>query len=208
MTAGRVNQKARTRSAVLDAAIEILREGREPTVPEAAERARVSPATAYRYFTSAEDLRQEAADELLSFVESSEEVGAAIEGAGDDVHARLDVLLRTLGRTMLTEQAPFRHQAKAGHDRWFAQQLTNEEPVEVRAGRRMAFIRQVLAPIDGRLLTADHERLVAALAVAFGTEAATSLTDVACLEPEAALEVMIATCRWILDGALTEAALE
>ena len=66
MTGGRVNQKARTRAAILDAAIEILREGREPTVPEAAERARVSPATAYRYFTSAEDLQDEASAELLS----------------------------------------------------------------------------------------------------------------------------------------------
>lgn len=205
---GRVNQKARTRSAILDAAIEILREGREPTVPEAAERARVSPATAYRYFTSAEELREEAADELLAFVSSSDEVGPAVEAAGDDVHARLDALVRTLGRRMLTDQAPFRQQAKAGHERWFAQQQANGERVEVRVGRRIPFIRQVLAPIEGRLPAADHERLVAALAVGFGTEAATSLTDVARLEPGAALEVMTATCRWILDGALADAGLQ
>jgi hypothetical protein len=106
---------------------------------------------------------------------------------------------------MLTDQAPFRQQAKAGHERWFANQLADGEPVEVRAGRRNRFIRQVVAPLEGRLNEADHERLVAALAVGFGTEAATSLTDVSRLEPEAALEVMLATCRWILDGALAEA---
>lgn len=208
MNGGRVNQKARTREAILDAAIEILREGREPTVPEAAERARVSPATAYRYFTSAEDIQDEAAAELLSFVSSNDEVGPAIEAAGDDVHARLEALVRTLGRRMLTDQAPFRQQAKAGHERWFAQQQAGGEPVEVRVGRRNEFIRQAVAPIEDRLSPADRDRLLAALAVGFGTEAATSLTDVARLEPEAALEVMLATCHWILDGALAQAGLQ
>ncbi len=207
MSDGRVNQKARTRAAILSAAIEILREGREPTVPEAAERARVSPATAYRYFTSADDLQAEASAELLSFVSCTDEVGPAIEAAGDDVHARLEALVRMLGRRMLTDQAPFRQQAKAGHERWFANHQADGEPVDVRVGRRNQFIRQVLAPLDGRLTKADYERLVAALAIGFGTEAATSLTDVARLEPDAALEVMVVTCRWILDGALAEAGL-
>ncbi len=207
MTSGRINQKARTRAAILEAAIEMLRDGREPTVPEAAERARVSPATAYRYFTSAEDLQQEASDELLSFVSSSDEIGPAIEAAGDDVHARLEALVRTLGWRMLTDQAPFRQQAKAGHERWFAQHPPDAEPAEVRAGRRNQFIRQVVAPLDDQLDPADHERLLAALAVGFGTEAATSLTDVVRLAPEAAVEVMATTCRWILDGALADAGL-
>ena len=42
--------------------------------------------------------------------------------------------------------------------------------------------------------------------VGFGTEAATSLTDVAHPDPNAALDVMSTTCRWILDGALADAA--
>jgi AcrR family transcriptional regulator len=205
MSDGRVNQKARTREAILAAAIEILREGREPTVPEAADRARVSPATAYRYFTSVQDLQDEASAELLSFVASSDEVAPAIDAAGDDVHARLEALVRTLGWRMLTDQAPFRQQAKAGHERWFAHHQLDGEPADVRVGRRNRFIRQVLTPVEGRMTEEDHERLVAALAVGFGTEAATSLTDVARLEPGAALEVMVATCRWILDGALAEA---
>ncbi len=112
-----------------------------------------------------------------------------------------------LGRRMLTDQAPFRQQAKAGHERWFANQQADGEPVDVRAGRRNQFIRQVLEPLEGRLTETDHGRLVAALAIGFGTEAATSLTDVARLEPDTALEVMLVTCHWILDGALAEAGL-
>lgn len=207
VTGGRFNQKARTREAILSAAIDILREGREPTVPEAAERARVSPATAYRYFNSADDLQEEASAELLSFVTSSDEFGPAIEAAGDDVHARLETLVRTLGWRMLTDQAPFRQQAKAGHERWFAHQQVNDEAIEVRAGRRTRFIRLALAPLQNHMADPDIERLVAALVVGFGTEAATSLTDVARLDPDASLEVMVVTCRWILDGALRDAGL-
>jgi AcrR family transcriptional regulator len=51
-----VNQKTRTRAAVLGAAVELLGQGAAPSVPAAAARALVSPATAYRYFPSAEDL--------------------------------------------------------------------------------------------------------------------------------------------------------
>ncbi len=112
--------------------------------------------------------------------------------------------MQTLGHRMLTDQAPFRQQAKAGHDRWFAHQRRDVDGAEVREGRRNHFIRLVLEPLEGRLDPPAHRRLAAALAVGFGTEAVTSLTDVVRLDPDAALEVMSATCRWILDGALAE----
>lgn len=205
-TGGRSNQKARTRAAILDAAIELLREGRPASVPDAAKRARVSLATAYRYFPSAEDLGDEASIELIDFLAMHEGVSDAIESAGDDVDARLEALLRSLGWRMLTDQMPFRQQAKAGLDRWFAQhQVAPEERVPVRMGRRNAFTRQALAPIQDRLTEAQFEQLVAALAIGWGTEAAITLTDIALLEPEPALETMITTCRWILDGALADA---
>src|SRR5262245_53308698 len=47
---GRTRQKARTRTALVDAARELLREGRTPTVEQAADRAEISRTTAYRYF--------------------------------------------------------------------------------------------------------------------------------------------------------------
>lgn len=209
MTDGRVNQKARTRAAILGAAVDLLREGHPVSVPAAAERARVSPATAYRYFASAEDLADEAALELLDFIASIEVVTAAIDAAGDDVHDRLEALIRMLGWRMLTEQMPFRQTAKAGLDRWFAQQHdAPENRTPVRMGRRDALTRQVLEPVRRSMKKTDHERLVAALNVGWGTEAMISLVDIDQLEPEEALEIMLVTCRWILDGALAEARLQ
>src|SRR5918994_6428691 len=49
---GRTNQKARTRTALLNATRELLAEGVNPTVEQAADRAAISRTTAYRYFTN------------------------------------------------------------------------------------------------------------------------------------------------------------
>src|SRR5262245_59503744 len=57
----RANQKQRTRAAIVEAAGRLLRRGGTPTVAEAAEEAKVSRATAYRYFPTPEDLLLEVA---------------------------------------------------------------------------------------------------------------------------------------------------
>ena len=58
---GRANQKRRTRQALIDAAFALRDEGHNPTFAEVAERALVSRATAYRYFSSVEALISETA---------------------------------------------------------------------------------------------------------------------------------------------------
>src|SRR5690348_7555670 len=61
---GRVQQKARTRAALVDAARNLMSAGREPTVEEAAETARVSRTTAYRYFPNQLELVRAAFPEI------------------------------------------------------------------------------------------------------------------------------------------------
>ncbi len=74
-------------------------------------------------------------------------------------------------------------------------------------GRRDHLTRHVLQPVRASLTEADYERLVSALNVGWGTEAMISLIDINQLDPEPALEVMVTTCRWILEGALADAGL-
>src|SRR5436305_7331247 len=57
---GRMNQKRRTRAAIVDAARELMRSGAEVTMPEVARVALVSEATAYRYFPDLISLLAEA----------------------------------------------------------------------------------------------------------------------------------------------------
>ena len=59
MSEGRSRQKLRTRRALIEAAGALIREGRTVTIAEAAEAAEVSLATAYRYFSSPQELLQE-----------------------------------------------------------------------------------------------------------------------------------------------------
>lgn len=204
----RSNQKARTRKAILDAVIELLREGRLATIPEAAERALVSVATAYRYFPSADLLAQEASRQAVWLGPAVQGVLTAIDAAGDDVGARVEALARSLGWAILSDQAVFRLAARSSSDTWFAQQqIAPEDRVPVRTGLRTVQIRHALVPLEAKLSDERMEQLVAAFSVVVGGEAVISLSDVAQLDPEPALEVMVTTCRWILEGALREAGL-
>ena len=58
---GRESQKNRTRKALVAAAGELMRGGRNPTVADVAEAAEISRATAYRYFPTQEMLLAEVA---------------------------------------------------------------------------------------------------------------------------------------------------
>jgi AcrR family transcriptional regulator len=60
--AGRANQKLRTRNAIVRAATDLMRTGRDITMLEVAKAALVSEATAYRYFPDLTSLLREAMD--------------------------------------------------------------------------------------------------------------------------------------------------
>src|SRR5882757_9235858 len=81
-TAGRANQKLRTRTAIVQAAAELSRTGREVTMPEVAKAALVSEATAYRYFPDLVSLLREA---IAGQIPSPEEALASVVGSVDPV---------------------------------------------------------------------------------------------------------------------------
>ena len=130
----RSNQRTGTREALLHAAVELLLEDWAPSVPEAAGRALVSNATAYRYFASADELWQ-ASMVAAKFGPLLEEAETLMEGAGDDPQARLEAAVRGIGWPMLDDQAPFRLVAKSALERWFAQaDAAPNDRVPVREG--------------------------------------------------------------------------
>lgn len=205
LSGGRTNQKARTRAALLRAAAELVREGRPPSIPEAADRALVSVATAYRYFSSAEDLWWEASEAAIDFEDISKKALGHVEKAGDDPQARLEALIRTIGFEMLDDQVPYRRAAKTALDQWFRQTSADEgDRVPTREGRRNAQIRRVIAPLAKTLSERDVDRIAHALGLIIGSEAMISLTDAVGLDVPAAKESLLDAGRWLLTGALTE----
>lgn len=203
--APRTNQRSRTRTALVDAATELLREGRPPSMPDAAERALVSNATAYRYFSSAEELWQEASQVAAGIGPLLDEATERMADAGDDPQARLETAVRHVGWRMLEDQLPFRQLAKAALDRWFEQAgLPPEERMPVREGRRNRQSREVLEPLADRLAPEDLHRLRSALGIVLGTDCMLALTDGVGLDVDEAKGVMVDAARWLLAGALAE----
>jgi AcrR family transcriptional regulator len=183
-----------------------MREGRPPSMPEAAERALVSVATAYRYFTTAEELWEEAAVFGLDDLFDEEAIERAVEAAGDDVEARLEVVIRMIGWVMLDEELPYRQMAKTSLDRWFAQQRNGDgERRPTRPGHRNRWNALVVEPLRGTLTDTELTGLIEALGLGWGAESVIVLYDVLELERDAAKRRMLTTCTWILRGAVADA---
>lgn len=174
-------------------------------MPDAAKRALVSVATAYRYFSSADVLWWEASTMAADFDERVKEAIKSVRAAGPDPQARLEALLRTFGFWTLDDQIPSRQIAKFALEEWLRQAAETDTPrVPNRQGRRTEQIQQVLQPLEGTIPAEDLERVAHALGLVVGVEAMISLTDAVGLDVRDAKHTLLDAGRWLLAGALTE----
>ena len=173
-------------------------------MPEAAERALVSVATAYRYFSTAEELWEEAAIFNSTVLFDPEDLEAAVEAAGSDVEARLAVVVRMVGWAFIDDEALVRQVMKTGIDRWLARQGGPPDDRPVRPGIRSAWTALALRPLRDTLEDHQVDALVEALGFVVATEAVITLLDALHLPPEAAKERLLTTALWILRGGLAD----
>jgi AcrR family transcriptional regulator len=184
----RANQKARTRTAISEAAQRLRRDGMTPTIAAAANEARVSRATAYRYFPTQEALLVELTDVSPGVVPVEE----ALEDLDtDDVEMRLLRLLATFGPIVLAEEEHFRRALRVYQDTWLRGRRDGDDAPAVREGRRMRWLDDVLAPL-GDLDEQRRHRLRAALALTLGIDSVVVMKDVCGLDDDEALAVL----RW------------
>lgn len=199
---GRVNQKARTRAAIVAAAAELLRSGATPTVAEAADEAKVSRATAYRYFPSQEALLVEIADvtPLVTPVE------AALESPpSEEPGERLRHLLATFNRIVLDEEVPMRTALRVYLDTWLESRRNGDDAPPVREGRRMRWLDEALEPARKELTKKQWTRLRAALALTLGTDAIVVMKDVCRLDDAEALDALEWAASVLLAAGLDDA---
>lgn len=197
-----MNQKARTRTALLDSAIVLIRQGRRPTVEEAAVAVGISKRTAYRYFVSQEHMLADAALESLRGY--MDEMFAAIPPAAD-VHTRIAGLAAALRRLAETHDAELRVMIRASLDQNArGADLGAERPP--RGQRRLDWIQTALAPVRDRLAPESYARLVNSLAVCLGIDALIVLRDICGVSGEPAEALMVGMAITLLDKALSEAA--
>jgi AcrR family transcriptional regulator len=201
---GRVNQKRRTRAAILTAAMELLEQGQSPTVAEVADAALVSRATAYRYFPTQEYLLFEAAlESTRSDIDRELEENTLPE----DPEARLEMLIHALQQRIVHKEAAFRTMLRLSLEQSPEEERHGGEssPSRLRGGGRVRWIEKALAPVRGRLEEPEFRRLVAALSLCMGIEALVVLRDVCALESSSeAQEVLLWAARTLLRSGLDE----
>jgi AcrR family transcriptional regulator len=191
---GRKHQKARTRSALVDAARDLLTEGVTPTVEQAADRAQVSRTTAYRYFPNQRAL----------LIATFPEISAASllpDPAPKDPQARFEAVLETLTSRVLEHEPELRTQLRLSlePDGDASRQLP------FRTGRAIEWIEDALAPVRDRMRQEDLRRLVLGTRCAVGIESLVWLTDVAGLSREDAIDVMRWSARALFKATTSDA---
>jgi AcrR family transcriptional regulator len=193
----RVNQKRRTRTALVEAAQRVLAGGRTPTVAQVADEAAVSRATAYRYFPTQEHLLLDVVLER-SIDEIDRTVHEAVERARPD--DRIAGVVGAVQAEIASNERAFRSllalsvgQARAGDGPLIA---------AVRGERRVGWIEDALAPLRTTLPDESFRRLASALALCVGAEAYFVLRDLCGLPDREARETLEWTARTLVTAAM------
>jgi AcrR family transcriptional regulator len=190
---GRVQQKARTRAAIVEAARALLAEGVTPTVEQAADEARISRTTAYRYFANQRALL------IATFPEIAAE-SLISEPGPEDPHGRFEAVVGALTSRVIEHEPQLRAQLRLSLEPDGAE--AHELPF--RTGRAIDWIEEALAPLRAHKGDAELRRLALSIRCAVGIEALVWLTDVAGLSRADAVEVMRWSARALFHAAAPE----
>jgi AcrR family transcriptional regulator len=191
---GRIDQKRRTRTALVAAARTRVAAGLTPTVEEAAADAGVSRTAAYRYFPNQRALLMAAHPET-----------AARSLLPDDppttADARLDAVVEAFTRLIVDTELQQRTMLRLSLEATAAERAA----LPLRQGRAIGWIEEALAPLSDRLSRQQIHQLALAVRSAVGIEALVWLTDVAGLDREDAVALMCWSARAMLHAAVSVA---
>ena len=180
---------------LLDTAVDLVRRGSIPSVAEVAVAAKVSRATAYRYFPSRSKLVSAVVAEALA------PVRRAVPQHGEPKQRLHELLKRTYSRFSAYEpHMRAALQLALEHQSLEAAGLLEEEPF--RRGQREEILKVTLAPLRAQLPPRSWNRLLKALAVVYGIEPMIVLKDI-CGAGDRETEAVV---HWMMD-ALVDAAL-
>lgn len=201
LSGGRINQKLRTRLALLRGARVVMERGDAVTIAAVAESAGISVATAYRYFSDPDTLAAEAILDL-DLARSGDllgEVSAALADIGNVEERVLTVHRMLFDFTRRNERAYRLFLAKT-----LEAQVRSDNPRAPvgRGGRRLPMMELALEPVRARLDTVRFGELVRALSAVTGAEAYIALKDVCGLTGSRIDRIAEANLRAVLGAAL------
>lgn len=194
---GRVNQKRRTRAAIVEAARELTAQGVTPTVALAAEAASVSRTTAYRYFPTQESLLLE-----VGVTSSVEDIEALVARPVDRATARERVLevIDAFVRHTFADEAQYRMTVRVYQDLWLDAAPDASDGSALREARRRRWLEHALRPLRDDVSADEWRRLIAALSLLAGGEPLVVYRDVSRLDVDQAREVARWAATCLLDA--------
>jgi len=198
LTRERTDQKHRTRQDLLQAAARLMKTGVVPKLADVATEARVSRATAYRYYSNEKALLREAV--LDSAAPIPEQLFA-----GDTSRDPIERLLKAdaaLRKVIWENQNQFRLMLARVLEE--AAKANGVPAKPLRQNRRMGLIEAALSPVRDRFDDAVYRKLCAALALVFGTESMVVFRDVLQMNDPEAAEVESWALKVLARAALAE----
>jgi AcrR family transcriptional regulator len=189
---GRSQQKARTRQALVAATRDLLAQGVNPTVEQAAAQAGISRTAAYRYFPNQRAL-------LIAAHPEIEQRSLLPPDAAADPQTRLDLTIRAFTELTIEWEPQLRTSLRMSLE----PAPRGEQPL-LRRGRAIGWIEDALEPLRQTNPGLDLHRLAVAIRSATGIETLIWLTDIAGLSRDQAVELMRWSARAMLHAALTD----
>jgi AcrR family transcriptional regulator len=186
--------RARTYRILMAEAMTLVRRGRIPSVPEVAVRARVSRATAYRYFPSRSALVSAVVGEALAPVRRFEPKPT------DGLQRVRELFDRTF--PLFKEFEPHMRaalQLSLEHESLDRMGLLEEEPY--RRGHRRYMLHRAAAPLRATLGERTYERLIKALSLVYGIESYVVLRDIW----GSSYRDVETVARWMVDALIESA---
>jgi AcrR family transcriptional regulator len=187
--------RARTYRRLLAQAMALVQRGRIPSMPEVAARARVSRATAYRYFPSRSALVSAVVAEALAPVRR-------FEPKPTDGLRRVRELFDKTFPLFRQFEPHMRAALQLALEHESLERLGRLEEEPFRRGHRRYMLHRAAAPLRSTLGAKAYERLLKALSLVYGIESYVVLRDIW----GASYRDVEAVARWMLD-ALIESAL-
>jgi AcrR family transcriptional regulator len=200
----RANQRRRTKAAIMEGARTLLREGKVPSIADAAEAAGVSRATAYRYFPTQGALVREAVDTGLVRGRSAWE-----EWLGDagELTERVERYVSLIFGLMRENEALMRGYLLLALEQWAKLQAGEElGEAPIKRGGRLEAIGATLEPFTEQLDDEGIRRLSVALSLLVGIEAHIIFRDIWGLDDDEARGISLWMARVLAEAAAEEGA--
>jgi AcrR family transcriptional regulator len=191
---GRVNQKVRTRDALIAATRELLAQGVTPTMEGAAAAAAISRTTAYRYFPNLRAL-------LVAAYPHIERRSLLGPEPPQDPAARLAIVAKDQTLRVLKYEPEMRAVLRLSLEADSA----GGPKLPMNRGLRIGWIEDALTPLRGQMPEDELRRLIYGIGATLGIEAFVWLTDIAQLSRKDAVAVMRANANGLLQTAIAEA---